>query len=30
MKILVPIDNSEFALKALDKGIEMAKKEGAD
>ena len=30
MKILVPIDNSEFALKALDKGIEMAKKEGAE
>ncbi|NVM21974.1 MAG: universal stress protein [Desulfobacterales bacterium] len=29
MKILVPVDNSEFAFKALDKAIEMAKKDGA-
>ena len=27
MKILVPIDGSSFALKALEKGIDMAKKE---
>ena len=30
MKILVPVDNSEFALKALDKAIGMAKQEGAE
>ncbi len=30
MKILVPMDNSEFALKALDRGIDMARKEKAE
>lgn len=30
MKILVPVDNSEFAFKALAKAIEMAKEEGAE
>lgn len=29
MKILVPVDNSEHAFKALAKAIEMAKAEGA-
>ncbi|MFH1480117.1 MAG: universal stress protein [Pseudomonadota bacterium] len=30
MKILVPVDNSEFAFKALDKALDMAKKEQAE
>lgn len=30
MKVLVPVDNSEFALKALAKAIDMAKQEGAE
>ncbi len=30
MKILVPVDNSEFALKALDKAIGIVKQEGAE
>jgi len=30
MKILVPVDNSEFALKAVDRAIAMAKQEGAE
>jgi nucleotide-binding universal stress UspA family protein len=30
MKILVPLDNSEFSLKALQRAIDMAKKEGAE
>jgi len=30
MKILAPVDNSEFAFKALDKAINMARKEGAE
>ncbi|MFH1242085.1 MAG: universal stress protein [Pseudomonadota bacterium] len=30
MKILVPVDNSEYAFKALDRAIEMAKKEKAE
>ncbi|MBN1843790.1 MAG: universal stress protein [Deltaproteobacteria bacterium] len=30
MKILVPVDNSEFALKALDKAIDLAKQQGAE
>jgi nucleotide-binding universal stress UspA family protein len=29
MKILVPVDSSEFAFKALEKAIEMAKQLGA-
>lgn len=30
MKILIPVDGSPFALKALEKGIDIAKKDGAD
>jgi len=30
MKILVPLDNSEFSLKALERAIDIAKKEGAE
>jgi nucleotide-binding universal stress UspA family protein len=30
MKILVPVDGSPFALKALEKGIDVAKKEEAE
>ncbi len=30
MKVLVPVDNSEFALKALAKAIDMANQEGAE
>jgi nucleotide-binding universal stress UspA family protein len=29
MKILVPVDASEFAFKALEKAIQIAKQEGA-
>ncbi len=29
MKILVPVDSSEFAFKALEKAIEIAKQQGA-
>lgn len=30
MKILVPVDSSEFAFKALEKAIEIAKQQGAE
>jgi nucleotide-binding universal stress UspA family protein len=30
MKILVPLDSSEFSLKALERAIDIAKKEGGD
>jgi nucleotide-binding universal stress UspA family protein len=30
MKILAPVDNSEFAFKALERAIDMAKKERAE
>ena len=29
MKILVPVDSSEFAIKAVEKAIQMAKEQGA-
>jgi nucleotide-binding universal stress UspA family protein len=30
MKILVPVDNSEYAFKALNRAVEMAKEQKAD